>query len=235
MGEHNERLTAVDKRFISRTRSALRSQLLTVGPTPSCRCNRYPCKACPGKESKAAWFHTVVEFKTLTYHWRVGAGRRTAGRWGGAGQGRMGRRRVGSPRKQSTLLPPRASRASKATVLNVSSEARNNRTPMYPVHAFNTRHVHIFASHYNVEFFGCTQQLGCLLLDIVKSVASKTRTYHGRVGAGRGGPAHGGGARRGAAGQYGTLTGRFAQETTVPLALQTTEDNCPERFFGSTN
>ena len=57
-------------------------------------------------------------------------------------------------------------------------------------------------------------------------VESKTRTYHGRVGAGRGRAAHGGAAGRGGAGQDGTPTGRFDQEITVPLAFQGIEDNC---------
>ena len=53
---------------------------------------------------------------------------------------------------------------------------------------------------------------------------SKTRTYHGRVGAGRC-----------MAGPEWTSTVRFAQETSVPRAHQGTEDNCPESFFGSKN
>ena len=53
--------------------------------------------------------------------------------------------------------------------------------------------------------------------------------------AGRGGAAHGGAAMRDGAGQDGTSTGRFAQETTDPLALKGIEDNCPERLFASTN
>ena len=57
-----------------------------------------------------------------------------------------------------------------------------------------------------------------------KPVESKTRTYHGRVGAGRGG-----------GGLDGTPTGRFAQETTDPFAHQGMEDNCPGRCFISTD
>ena len=67
-----------------------------------------------------------VESETGTYHGRPGAGRRTAGRRGEAGPGRTGRRRVGSPRRQPSLLLSRASRASKTTVLNDSPEARTN-------------------------------------------------------------------------------------------------------------
>ena len=77
-------------RFISGTRSALSSWLLTSGPTPFCLCKLFSCKACPGK--------------TRTYHGRFGTGRRTVGRRGGGGTGRVGRRRVGSPRKQPTFL-----------------------------------------------------------------------------------------------------------------------------------
>ena len=40
---------------------------------------------------------------------------------------------------------------------------------------------------------------------------------------------------RGRAGQDGTPTGRFFQESADPLAHQTIEDNCPERFPGCTN
>ena len=58
----------------------------------------------------------------------------------------------------------------------------------------------------------------------IKPAESKTRTYYGRVGAGRR-----------MAGPEGTSTVRFAQETSVPRAHQGNEDNCPERLFGSTN
>ena len=50
---------------------------------------------------------------------------------------------------------------------------------------------------------------------------------------GRGSARRGGKADR--AGQDGTPTGRFAQDKTDPLAAQSIEENCPERFFGSTN
>ena len=53
--------------------------------------------------------------------------------------------------------------------------------------------------------------------------------------AGWGRAANGRVAGQGGAGQDGTPTGRFAQETTDPLAPQSIEDNCPERLFGSTN
>ena len=58
----------------------------------------------------------------------------------------------------------------------------------------------------------------------------KTRTYHGRGGAARGGA-----AGRGGDGQGRTPTGRFAQNTTVSLTLQTIEENPPGRVSGSAN
>ena len=52
---------------------------------------------------------------------------------------------------------------------------------------------------------------------------------------GRDPSAHGGTAGRGGDGQDGTPTDRFAQETAVPLTLQTIENNPPGRVSGSTN
>ena len=46
-----------------------------------------------------------VESKTRTHHGPVGSGRRTAGRRGGAGLGRTGRRWVDPARRQPSLLP----------------------------------------------------------------------------------------------------------------------------------
>ena len=46
-----------------------------------------------------------VESKTQTHHGPVGSGRRTAGRQGGAGLGRTGRRWVDPARRQPSLLP----------------------------------------------------------------------------------------------------------------------------------
>ena len=63
--------------------------------------------------SKNLYFQPA-ESKTRTYHGRVGS-RRTAG-WR-----RTGRRQNGSPRRQPSLVP---SKASKTRVLNVSPEAR---------------------------------------------------------------------------------------------------------------
>ena len=40
--------SAVDNRFVTRTRSAVRCWLLTSGPTPCCLCEHFSCKACPG-------------------------------------------------------------------------------------------------------------------------------------------------------------------------------------------
>ena len=52
MEEQNPRLTIgsspVYHRFITGTRSALSSWLLTSGPTPFCLCKPFSCKACPG-------------------------------------------------------------------------------------------------------------------------------------------------------------------------------------------
>ena len=48
----------------------------------------------------------LVESKTRTYPGRVGAGRHTAGRRGGAGPGRMRRRRDGSPKRQPAACSP---------------------------------------------------------------------------------------------------------------------------------
>ena len=63
----------------------------------------------------------------------------------------------------------------------------------------------------------------------------KTRTYHGRVGAGGGRAAHSGAAGQGGVGQDGTPTGRFDQETTDPVALQGIEDKLSKLSFGITN
>ena len=47
------------------------------------------------------FFHLrPVESQTRTYHGRAGSGRRAAGRQGGTGLGRTGRRRIDSPRRQ---------------------------------------------------------------------------------------------------------------------------------------
>ena len=62
-------------------------------------------------------------------------------------------------------------------------------------------------------------------LSEARGVESKTRNIPLAV---RVGAAHGGAAERGGAGQDGTPTGRFAQETTDALAPQTIEDNRAE-------
>ena len=61
---------------------------------------------------------------------------------------------------------------------------------------------------------------------------SSPKPGHTTGGSGRGGAQRGG---RGGAGRAGTPAGQIAQETTVPLAHQGIEDNCPGRLFGSTN
>ena len=55
-------------------------------------------------------------------------------------------------------------------------------------------------------------------------VESTTRTYHGRVGSGR--PA----GQRGGAGQGGTPTEQFAQETSGPRAFQGMDDKSPDHL-----
>ena len=86
---------------------ALHSWLLTNRPTSFC-------------------LYKPVEPKSRTYHGRVRAGRCTAGRRGGAELGRKRRQRVRSLRRQPSPLPSRTSRASKTTVMDVSSKARTN-------------------------------------------------------------------------------------------------------------
>ena len=78
----------------------------------------------------------IVEPKTRTYHRRVGMGRRTAGRRGGAETGKTGRRWVGSPKKQPTLLPRRRS---KKTFLGAPVEARTKETLCTPTGEQNLR------------------------------------------------------------------------------------------------
>ena len=86
-----------------------------------------------------AWgihFRPLVESKTRTYHGRVGSGLRTTGQRGGAEPGRTGRRRIGSPRRQLTLAPPKAS---STPVLNDSSEARTSEILCKPMEEQNPR------------------------------------------------------------------------------------------------
>ena len=80
--------------------------------------------------------YTRVESKTRTYHGQVGTGRRTAGRRGGAGLGRVGRRWVSLPRRQPSLIP---SRRSKKTLLGMSLEARTKETLCKPMEEQNVR------------------------------------------------------------------------------------------------
>ena len=108
MGEHNERLTrglsAV--RFNRGTTAPLRSWLLANAPAPNCLCKPFSRKACPG---------------ICMYLSNPKPGHTTGGRAhgeairGDAGRGRTGRRRIRSPTRHPTLLPPRAS---KTPVLN---------------------------------------------------------------------------------------------------------------------
>ena len=73
----------------------------------------------PGNKTPS--YFPPVESKTRTYHGRVGSGR-TAGRT--AGPGRTERRQNSSPRKQASLVPPKASRT---RPLNVFPEARTSK------------------------------------------------------------------------------------------------------------
>ena len=52
--------TSVDKRFLSRTMAALRSWLLTNGPSPICLCKPFSCKACPGIYAPESMPRTAV-------------------------------------------------------------------------------------------------------------------------------------------------------------------------------
>ena len=64
MEEQNPRLTTgsspVYQRFITGTRSALSSWLLTSGPTPFCLCKPFSCKACPGTKEKHTTYNVHV-------------------------------------------------------------------------------------------------------------------------------------------------------------------------------
>ena len=72
----------------------------------------------------------LVESKTRIYHGRVAGGSgRGARRGGGAGPGRAGRRQNSTPRRQASLVPPKAS---KKRCLNFSPEARTSETPCKP-------------------------------------------------------------------------------------------------------
>ena len=67
-----------------------------------------------------------VESKTRTHYGPVGSGRRTAGRRGGAGLGRTGRRRVDPARRQPSLLP-----SSESKTLSWTSIRKHEQTKSY--------------------------------------------------------------------------------------------------------
>ena len=73
------------------------------------------CNPTGGQNQRLTTCSLIVESKTRTYHGRVGSGR-GAERRGGVGQN-------SSPRKQASLLPPKASMTRR---LNVSPEARTS-------------------------------------------------------------------------------------------------------------
>ena len=84
MEEHNDRLTSglrpVYVRFITRTKSALCSWLLTSGPSPLCLCKPFSYKACPRKFKYPKPGHTTGR-----------SGQGGARRGGGEGRGVAGR------------------------------------------------------------------------------------------------------------------------------------------------
>ena len=112
-----------------RDRERSSSWLLTSVPTPICLRKHFSCKACLGMiERRGDIFRTWrdVFFSDQSYpkpwHTTGGSGRAAHGGTDGRGApGWVGRRRVCSRRTQPSLVP---SRASKTTVLNISSEAR---------------------------------------------------------------------------------------------------------------
>ena len=135
MEERNQRLTAVtavDKRLISGTASALRSWLLTSVPTPICLCKPFSCKACPGTETNP---YNRYLSNPKPGHTTGGSGR-SARRSGGAGSGRTGCQQNYSPRKQTSLVP---SKASKKRRFNVSPEARTSEILCKPTEEQNQR------------------------------------------------------------------------------------------------
>ena len=103
MEEQNPRFTIgsspVYQRFITGTRRALCSWLLTSGTTPFCLCKPFSCRACPGKKpNKMYTKHSPpVESKTRTSTGRGGAGR------GGAGRGGAELASLGSTRRARRL------------------------------------------------------------------------------------------------------------------------------------
>ena len=167
----------------------------------------------------------AVDSKTRTYPGRGGARRRTAARRAGAAQGRMGRRRVGSPRKQPSLLPSLPSRASKTTVLNVSSEARIKEI-LHKSMEQSSRLTRSVSAVDNRFTSGTKSALRSWLLTSVPTPVCRCKPFScyacpgiSRIQnpdiprAGWGWAAH-----CGAVGQDGTPTGRLAQETPIPLA-----------------
>ena len=103
--------------FIRETTNALRSWLLTNVPAPNFLRKLFSCQACPGIGCCSLCPQNYclreealpVESKTRTYLGRVGAGRLTAEWRGETRTGRTGRRRIGSPGIQLSLLPARQS------------------------------------------------------------------------------------------------------------------------------
>ena len=67
MGDINGRLT---HGFSAGRKTALRSWLLTNGPTPMCLCKPFSCKACPGKRKPRNALHEKAYRNTkASVHW----------------------------------------------------------------------------------------------------------------------------------------------------------------------
>ena len=103
-------------------RRSIRPQEQTVFPSG----NRRKLSRMYFRKHEQTKLYVSVEFKTRTYHRRDGAGRRTTGRRCGVSRVGSGRRRDGSPRRRSSPLPSRASKASKTVIMNVFLESRTN-------------------------------------------------------------------------------------------------------------
>ena len=146
-----------------------------------------------------------VESKTRTHYGPVGSGRRMAGRRGGAGLGRTGRRRVDPARRQPSLLPSSESKTMSWTFLRKNEQTKSHVNRMREQ---NHRLPTGLSAVYPRLISGTAIALRSWLLTSVPTpiclckpcsckacprkeiVESKTRTYHGRFGSGR--PADGG-------------------------------------------
>ena len=71
------------------------------------------------------YISSPVGSKTRTHYGPVGSGRRTAGRRGGAGLGRTGRRRVDPARRETSLLPSSESKTLSWTSLREHEQTKS--------------------------------------------------------------------------------------------------------------